>query len=169
MSAPAPQPHRGGLSSLVALLLLELHDGSDRQFAERNVMDTVGMEVDETAIIRGNAPEALTDLLHRAELRKLVPLDVSAVLARMILQKTPGAVECIAQRDINIHVCFVLGAFAAHGDFPAGHGQIDLDVEGRTFVSMRRRRFDDDMTACNTAVKSLQSLDMLAHARLHGW
>ena len=82
-------------------------------------------------------------------------LDVAALLTCMILEKAPRSIESIVQRDVDIHVRFLLGVCAAHVDLTARHGQIDLDVERCTFVAMGRRCFDDYVATGNAAVKSL--------------
>ena len=68
-----------------------------------------------------------------------MPLDIAAVLTCVVLQQAPGVVERIAQRDEDIHVSFMLCSFAAHDDFIAWHGQVDLHIERCAFVPTASR------------------------------
>ena len=63
----------------------------------------------------GRSIAAVEHRLRIERSRRLVSFDVAALLAFEILQYTACAIERIAQRDVHVHVSFMLGAFAADG------------------------------------------------------
>lgn len=164
----APRPHCSGLHSFVTLLLLELHDRADGQLIEWNPVNAIAMKVDVVTVVSGDSSEAFLDLVDSAEYRKAMPLDVAAVLAGVILQKAPRAVEGISKSDVYVRVSAMLGAFTAHDDFIAGHGDVDLHIERRALVAMCRRSFDDDVAAGNAVREPLQPLDVLSDTSFDG-
>src|SRR5271169_3775655 len=92
--------------------------------------DAMAMEIDLAVICR--LEEAVTffgeNASNAANRRQLVRLYVAPELAKMILDSTPGSIECISDCDRQI-----IGFLPVDGDVRTGYAEIDPHVERASF------------------------------------
>ena len=122
------------------------------------------MEIDLAAV--GRLEETVTllreDAGNAALGSQLVRLNISPELSEMILDATPGRIECISDRDRQI-----VGRLPVHGNVGAWNAEIDPYVERTSLTMMVKRCFDHDVASGEPWVIELEVVDVFADLRLH--
>src|SRR5208282_6434322 len=81
----------------------------------------------------------------------------------MILEATPGGIECVSDRDRQI-----IGRLPIDGDLRTGRAEIDPNVERASFAVVMNRRFDHDVASGEPREVELKVVGAFADLRLHG-
>ena len=154
------------LRPFITLFFGKTHRGSGRQIVEMLTEDTVAMEIDLAVIRRFQEAVALfrENASNAANGRQLVRLYIAPELAKMILDATPGGIECISDSD-----CQIVGRLPVDRDVRTGHAEIDPQVERASFSVVMYRRFDDDVASSEPRVVELEVVGAFADLRLHRW
>jgi hypothetical protein len=93
-----------------------------------------------------------------------VCFDIAPELAKMILEATPGGIECISDRDRQI-----IGRLVVDGNLRTGHAEIDPNVERSSFAVVMNRSLDHDVASGEPREVELKVVGAFADLGLHGW
>jgi hypothetical protein len=91
-----------------------------------------------------------------------VCLNVTSEFAKMILDATPGGIECIADRDSQI-----IGLLPVDRDLRSRQTEIDPHVERASFSVVMNRRFNHDVASGEPRVIQLKVFGAFADLCFH--
>jgi hypothetical protein len=151
------------------LSLAGMHDeanfDADVEPVKAAIDDRVRMEIHLLAVDRGDDTVALFDekLKHTSVALTLMDLDVASVAPDMLLELATNRIEAITHGYVDVLMGVMLGRVAPYHDFSAGHPEIGADVIEAAVAMTATGRFNDDATARNAAIESLELTDAFTH------
>src|SRR5262245_61856046 len=158
------QMHRGRLWPLLAQLLGEPDFVTNAQLVEFSIDHAVAMEIDLPRI--GRSDEAVAPLWVQpndaALSGRVVGFDVSACLTDVVLELTPGRIEGVADRHVDVLVRALLRGLAPRDT------QVNADVEQFALSMLPVRRLDHHANARDPIVELLELGGLLPDVGLDG-
>jgi hypothetical protein len=92
-------------------------------------------------------------------------LPAAPALCHDLLDLALGGHEGVAERDVRIFVCVIVGALSVHDDLASGNAHLDPRLVKHALVVVAMRRIDHDMAARDAIADVFQVLDMVANPR----